>query len=56
MLLFDITTLKIASKPVKLKKENPAEYDGDDKQSKGKQEKDGLKITDKTEESPLLKN
>ena len=35
LLLFDVTTLKMAKKPVKSQKENPAEYTGEDKQNKG---------------------
>ena len=33
--LFDVTTLKMARKPVKLQKENPAGCAGEDKQNKG---------------------
>ena len=33
--LVDVTTLKMARKPVKLQKENPAGCAGEDKQSKG---------------------
>ena len=36
LLLFDVTTLKITRKPVKLKKEYPAGCAGEGKQSKGK--------------------
>ena len=35
VLLFDVTTLKMARKPVKLQKENPAGCAGEGKQSKG---------------------
>ena len=31
----DVTTLKIAKKPVKIQKENPAGYAGEGKQNKG---------------------
>ena len=60
-LLFDVTTLKMARKTMKLQKENPAEYAGEKPQSRernlfiyGKnrvkeiriREKGGLKLTD----------
>ena len=35
LLLFDVTTLKMARKPVKLQKESPAGCAGEGKQSKG---------------------
>ena len=35
MLLIDVATLKMARKPVKLQKENPAGYAGEGKQSNG---------------------
>ena len=35
LLLFDVTMLKMARKPVKLQEENPAGYAGEGKQSKG---------------------
>ena len=35
MLLFDVTTLKMEKKTVKLQKENPAGCAGEGKQSKG---------------------
>ena len=41
LLLSNVTTLKMARKPVKLPKENPAGCAGNGKQSKGKEEKRG---------------
>ena len=35
VLVFDVTTLKMARKPAKLQKENPAGCAGEGKQSKG---------------------
>ena len=35
VVVVDVTTLKIARKPVKLQMENPAGYAGEGKQSKG---------------------
>ena len=46
LLLFDVTTLKIARKPVKLQKENPAGCAGEGKQSKGIKEKIKVRIKD----------
>ena len=39
LLLFDVRTIKMARKPVKLQKENRAGCAGEGKQSKGKYEK-----------------
>ena len=46
LFLFDVTTLKMARKPVKLQKENPARCAGEGKRRTRSRENDGLKITD----------
>ena len=38
-MVVDVTTLKMARKPVKLQEENPVEWAGEIKQSKGSKEK-----------------
>ena len=47
MVVVDVTTLKMARKPVKLQKENPAGCAGEGKQSKGNMEKRKGRFKDK---------